>query len=172
LIWLLKIDNWIPLDSSAMMTEIVGKQRLILCFFSLTEISGRDPIFQGSKIWIGVGWARPPCLNRQNYLCRSSFCHLLWKILFWLFSYCPIELPCVLSSSSDGERRGGEDGGWASVVWESAGRDMSVIVISPSWYISHRDGGSSPVVIAWWHTSIGADDLVPGYQFFRGWGSF
>ena len=42
------------------------------------------------------------------------------------FSYCLIELPCaLLSSSLEEERKGGEDGGRTSAVWESVWREIS-----------------------------------------------
>jgi len=71
------------------------------------------------------------------------------------------------SSSSDEERKGGEDGGGVPVVWEPGCRNMSVVVMSFSQYISHCDRAAPSRALAWWHTLIGADDLVLSRSFFR-----
>jgi len=65
-----------------------------------------------------------------------------------------------------------EDGGWVLILGESSWRDMSVVMMSLSQYISHCYKAPLPRAIAWWRASIGADDLILSRQFFRGWGLF
>ena len=77
------------------------------------------------------------------------------------------ELRCLPPPPSGGEKKCGD--GAAPASRESAPRDISVIVMSPSWYISHRDGAPQSDMIACLRASFRADDLVPLLPNFEGW---
>ena len=150
-----------------------GSNGWYCAYFGWSKFLECDSIFRGSRIRIEIDLDPPPSINRQNLLCRSNFCYLLQKDLFLDSSSVIFTEPpwILLSSSLDGERKGGEDGGWAPASRESVHCDMSAIVLSPSWYISHRDRAPLLRAIAWWPTSIGADYLIPSRSFLGG-GSF
>jgi len=51
-------------DFGVMMTEIVGKQRLVSCLFDRPKYLGCDPAFRGMRIWIGIGLSPLPSINK------------------------------------------------------------------------------------------------------------
>jgi len=132
----MKLVTSILSDSDAMMIEIVGEQRLISCLLGWSKFLRCDLAFWGSRTRIRINLAPPPCINRQNLLCRSNLCHLLCKVLFFW-------IPYLLSLLS---RHGFfpplhqmEKQRWRG--WWPSSHCLGVCL---AWYISHHD---DPVMI-------------------------
>ena len=126
------------------------EQRLISCLFSWPKFSGCDPIFWVSRIRIDIGLA-PASINLSSPPKRLVSGFILSRL---------IEPPWILLSSSlDGERKGGEDGGRAPAAPEC-----------PLWYVSHRD---DPVMIhqsSWRGSAAGGNNLVTHFAWSRWFG--
>ena len=148
----LKLEIIIPSDFGTMMTDR-GKTAVDIVPLWLTEIFG---------MWYGFSG-----IENLNWK-RFGFSFSIYK---WAESF--VESSCTFfCSSSNGWRKGGEDGGEAPAAWEFVRRKTSIFAVSLSQSISLRKRAQPPEVIAWWPALIGADDLVSSRPFFRERGSF